>query len=175
MLQVKLNLLILLLVFSINCFADDMKINEMSLADEVTQLKKQVIDLNRELFLLEEDLLFPGNTQFAVFLSLDIGKYFSLDSVELKIDDKEVTHYLYTKKEINALSRGATQRLYLGNLKSGEHEIVAYFIGKGPKGRSYKRGSVTKFEKGLGPKYVELKIVDDTKDKQPDFTVREWE
>jgi hypothetical protein len=145
------------------------------LADQVQSLKKSVMELNRELFILEEELLYPGNTQVAVFLSLDVGAFFKLDSVELKIDDKELTHYLYTERELKALQRGGTQRLYLGNIKAGDHELVAFFTGSGPKGTDYKRGATVEFTKGVGPKYIELKIIDNESRQQPDFEVREWE
>lgn len=146
-----------------------------ALDQQVQDLKKSVLELNRELFILEEELLFPGNTQVSVFLSMDIGKYFKLDSVQLQIDDKELTNHLYTERETMALHRGGVQRLYLGNLKSGEHELVAFFTGVGPKGRDYKRGATVTFSKGIGPKYLELKIVDSIAMQQPDFEVREWE
>ncbi len=142
---------------------------------QVEDLKKAVIQLNRELFILEEELLFPGNTQVSIFLSLDIGNYFKLDSVQLHIDNKELTNHLYTEREVKALQRGGVQRLYLGNLKAGEHELVAFFTGVGPKGRDYKRGATVSFNKGIGPKYLELKIVDSVALQQPDFEVREWE
>ncbi|HIC80431.1 MAG TPA: AraC family transcriptional regulator [Chromatiales bacterium] len=142
---------------------------------EVRALKKEVLDLNRDLFLLEEELLFPGNTQFAVFLSVDVGNFFQLDAVELQVDGKEVSHHLYTQRELEALKRGGVQRLWLGNLKSGEHEITAFFTGKGPNGRDYKRGTTRKIDKGLGPKYVELQIEDQESNYQPGFSVREWE
>ena len=70
--------------------------NFQSLDQEVQALKKEVLDLNRELFVLEEDLLFPANTQVAVFVSMDVGEFFALDSVTLKLDNKEVANYLYT-------------------------------------------------------------------------------
>ena len=70
-------------------------------------LKKQVLDLNRDLFLLEEELLFPSNTQVAVFVSMDVGDFFGLDSVELKLDNKDVTNYLYTEREVRASSKAA--------------------------------------------------------------------
>ena len=145
-----------------------------SLDDQVQDLKKQVIELNRDLFSLEEELLFPSNTQVSVFLSMDVGKFFGLDSVKIKIDNKEVADYLYTEREIQALIRGGVQRIHIGNLKTGEHELVAVFTGKGPHGRDYKRGTTATFKKGLGPKYVELKIVDKTGNFQPEFDVREW-
>ena len=120
---------------------------EEGLQQQIEDLKQSVVELNRDLFLLEEELLYPASTQVAVFVSLDVGEYFALDTVELQFDGKDATHYLYTPREVEALHRGGIQRLHLGNLKSGEHEITAFFTGIGPNGREYKRGATTRFEK----------------------------
>ena len=146
-----------------------------SLDGEVQGLKKEVLDLNRDLFMLEEELLFPANTQVAVFLSLDVGTFFELDSVQIKLDNKEVANYLYTDREVDALNRGGVHRVYLGNLKTGKHELVALFIGKGPQGRDYRRGATLKFDKGTDPKYIELQIKDSTGKLQPEFEVKIWQ
>lgn len=146
-----------------------------SLDQEVQALKKEVLDLNRELFVLEEELLFPANTQVAIFVSVDVGTFFALDTLTLKIDNKEVANYLYTEREAQALLRGGVQRVFLGNLKVGEHELVAFFTGKGPNARDYKRGTSLTFEKGVGAKYLELKITDKKSKEQPEFAVKEWE
>lgn len=146
-----------------------------ALDQEVQGLKKDVVDLNRDLFVLEEELLFPANTQVAVFLSVDVGDFFALDSLTLKIDQKEVTNYLYTPREVDALLKGGVHRLYLGNLKVGQHELVAFFSGKGPNDRDYKRGATIKFEKGIGAKYLELKINDRQRRMQPEFEIKDWE
>ena len=146
-----------------------------TLDEEVQDLKKLAVDLNRDLFLLEEELLFPSSTQVAVFISMDVGEFFGLDSVELKLDNKDVTNYLYTEREVDALIRGGVQRLYVGNLKTGEHELVAVFTGEGPHVRDYRRGASLNFEKGIGPKYIELTISDRENKLQPEFVVREWE
>jgi len=149
---------------------------EFRTLDEETQdLKKQVLDLNRDLFLLEEELLFPSNTQTAVFVSMDVGEFFGLDSVELKIDNKDVANYLYTERESEALLKGGVQRLFIGNLKAGEHELVAVFTGQGPHTRDYRRAASLVFEKGIGPKYIELTISDRETKQQPEFLVKEWE
>ncbi|MFC1771962.1 AraC family transcriptional regulator [Pseudomonadota bacterium] len=163
-----------LLVWPLLLSAEQTKESETGVKEEVQTLKQQVLELNRDLFLLEEELLFPSNTQVSVFVSMDVGEFFQLDSVEVKIDGKQVADYLYTKRELDALIRGGVQRIHIGNLPTGEHELVALFIGKGPKGRDYKRGATTTFKKGLGPKYVELKIVDQTKNYQPEFDIKEW-
>jgi len=146
-----------------------------SLDENIQSLKQDVIALNRDLFILEEELLYPANTQLAVFVSLDVGEFFKLDSVQLKVDDKVVSNYLYTQREVEALHRGGIQRLYMGNLKAGEHELVAIYTGMGPKGRDYRRGASIVINKSLGAKYIELKIVDNSSSEQPDFSIREWE
>jgi hypothetical protein len=145
------------------------------LDQEIQGLKKDVVDLNKDLFILEEELLFPANTQIAVFLSMDVGDFFALDSVQLKIDQKEVINYLYTPREVEALLKGGVQRLYLGNLKVGTHELVAFFNGNGPNDRNYKRGASIRFEKGVGAKYLELKIDDRQRKLQPEFEIKDWE
>jgi hypothetical protein len=146
-----------------------------SLDESTQQLKKDVVDLNRDLFVLEEELLFPANTQVAVYVSMDVGEFFALDSVTLKIDNKEVTNYLYTPREVDALLKGGVQRLYLGNLKVGNHELVAFFNGKGPDNRDYRRGASLKFDKSIGAKYLELKIEDRQRKMQPEFEIKDWE
>jgi hypothetical protein len=142
---------------------------------DVQDLKKQLVDLNRDLFKLEEEILYPASTQVAVFLSMNVGTFFALDSVTVKVDDKEVANYLYTEREVQALHRGGVQKLYLGNLKSGPHELVAFFTGKGPHDRDYRRGTSVSFEKAVGAKYVELRISDREASLQPEFVVRQWE
>ena len=150
--------------------------SEFATVDEDVQtLKKSVLDLNRELFVLEEELLYPADTQVAVFVSMDVGTFFALDSVTLKVDNKEVANYLYTTRETQALLKGGVQRVYVGNLKAGEHELVAFFTGQGPNQRDYKRGTTLKFDKGIGAKYLELKISDQLVKEQPEFIVKEWE
>jgi len=143
--------------------------------EDVQNLKKEVLDLNRDLFLLEEDLLFPANSQVAFFISMDIGDYFELDSVNIKIDGKEVANYLYTEREVGALMRGGVQRVHMANLKTGDHELIAVFTGKGPHTRDYRRGATMIFNKGIGAKYLELEITDRVRKQQPEFVIKEWE
>ena len=150
---------------------DDFK----TLDQEVQGLKKDVIDLNKDLFVLEEELLFPANTQVALYVSMDVGTFFALDSVTVKIDNKEVKNYLYTAREADALLKGGVQQIYLGNLKVGKHELVAFFTGKGPQERDYKRGATLNFDKGVGAKYLELKITDRVAKHQPEFMIKDWE
>lgn len=141
----------------------------------IQDLKSDVIRLNRDLLVLEEELLFPANTQVAVFVSMDVGKLFELESVQVKLDDKVVTNFLYTPLQVQAFHRGGVQRVYLGNLRAGPHTLVAFFTGRGPHERDYKRGTTLKFDKGTDPKYIELQIKDSTGKIQPEFEVKVWQ
>ena len=146
-----------------------------TLDGRIQDVKSDVIKLNRDLLVLEEKLLFPANTQVALFVSMDVGKMFQLDSVQVKLDDKVVANYLYTALEVEALHRGGVQRVYLGNLKNGKHELVAFFTGKGPHERDYRRGANVKFEKTGEAKYIELRIQDSAGKLQPEFDVKLWQ
>jgi hypothetical protein len=148
---------------------------EASLDARAQEVKGDVIRLNRDLLVLEEELLFPASTQLALFVSMDVGQLFELDSVQIRIDDKPVANYLYTPGEVKALHRGGVQRVWLGNLKAGEHELVAFFTGGGPHARDYKRGATVKFEKTTGAKYIELRIRDSLVKLQPEFDVKVWQ
>ena len=146
-----------------------------TLDGRIQDAKADVIKLNRDLLVLEEELLFPANTQVALFVSMDVGKMFQLDSVQVKLDDKVGANYLYTALEVDALHRGGVQRVYLGNLKNGQHELVAFFTGKGPHERDYRRGANVKFEKTGEAKYIELRIQDSAGKLQPEFDVKLWQ
>jgi len=172
----------LLMIFSIalllgipaSTYAQDAQSSpeQSQLAEEIESLRQAMINLNRDLFILEEDLLFPASTQVAVYLSMDIGEYFALDSVEIKINGASATQYLYTERQVNALYRGGVQRLYVGNLGQGEHELTAFFIGIGPEEREYKRAVTLTFTKTDEPVAIELSVVDSTSKQQPTFSAK---
>lgn len=141
----------------------------------VEELKKKVIRLNRDLFILEEDLLFPANTQFTVFLSLDSGKFFKPDSVILTLDDEVIASHLYTQRQLNALAKGGMQRLHIGNLKNGQHELSVVALGQGTDGREVKRAASLQFEKEADIASFEIMIRDQSENYQADVEIVKWD
>ena len=137
---------------------------------EMEDVKKALLELKRDLIILEEDLLFPASSQLAVFLSMDLGEFFQLDAVTVKLNGKEVAHHLYTDKQVDALYRGGVQKLFIGNIRQGDNRITAFFTGRGPNGRDFRRATSVAFEKSFEPTFVELAISDSTAKYQPDFT-----
>jgi len=177
-------LLSALAIFSFNVLAEEAEVKQEPLPEQlpeeqvslsVEQLKKQVIKLNRDLFILEEDLLFPANTQLVVYLSFATGKFLNLDSISLKVDDEIVAAHLYTEKQLDALKRGGMQRLFMGNLKTGEHEVIAVLHGIGPNKEDYKVAASKKIEKGTDLIALEIRIEDQSESYQARVSVLEWE
>lgn len=165
--------LYLLIISSYPLYASEV-IENINLKQRTDDIKAQVIALNRDLFLLEEDLLHPISTRVALYLSMDFGRLFTLESVKLKLDGKPVTSFLYTSKDIEALKRGAIQPLYQSNIATGPHELVAFFSGVGTHSRAYKRAVSIKFEKQEGEKSFEIQIIDEAATQQPEFRIKAW-
>lgn len=154
--------------------ADEVSRDEIKGLDEQVQdIKKDVLNLSSELARLEEKLLFPSNTQVSLFISMNEDDDFRLDSVQLKLDDKVVSQHLYSFRELEALHSGGVQRLYLGNIKTGEHDLVVSYTGKAPAGDEYKRSSSYRVNKGVGPKFVEIIIAGPDSTEQ-DIKFRDW-
>lgn len=127
------------------------------LDEQVQDIKKDVLGISAELTQLEEKLLYPSNTQVSVFVSFEKGAKFRLDAVKLKIDGKDVTYHIYTYKELEALQSGGVQRLYTGNVRSGEHTLNVSLIVKTGSSDDQQAASY-KFTKSVEPKLIEVAL-----------------
>lgn len=143
------------------------------LDEQVQDIKKDVLQLTSELTRLEEKLLFPSNTQVSLFVSLTGAKGFVLDSMQIKLDNKIVSQHLYTYKELEALRLGGVQRIYTGNIKTGDHDLVASFIGRSKSGNEYQRSGDFIVTKAVGPKFVEIQITGDSASDQT-VSFKDW-
>jgi hypothetical protein len=128
------------------------------LDEQVQEIKSDVLGIAAELNQLEEKLLYPSNTQVAVFVSLDGGETFRLDSVEIQLDGTPVAHHLYTFKELEALQNGGVQRIYTGNVRSGGHDLQVSVIGKTGGGADFRKSERFTVNKDVGPRIVEISL-----------------
>jgi len=126
------------------------------LDEQVQEIKSDALGIAAELNRLEEKLLYPSNSQMAVFVSLAAGSKFRLDSVEIKVDGKPVAHHIYTLKEIEALQRGGVQRVYVGNVRAGEHDLQVAVLGKSALGLEQRNSASFKVSKDVAPKVVDV-------------------
>lgn len=150
------------------------KENSEGVREQAESLKQELIKLNRELYQFEEDLLYPTDTQLAVFLSLSGENTFKLDSIELRLNNRLISSHLYKEKEISALKKGGIQRIYIGSLEDGRHKLTAQFNGQGINSRYFRRNKSLKFTKEPKAKFIQLVISEDSKSREPVFKVKQW-
>lgn len=128
------------------------------LDEQVQEIKSDVLAIATELRQLEEKLLYPSHTQVAVFVSLAEGDLLELDSVQIQIDGAPAARHVYSFKELSALRKGGVQRIYTGNLKTGEHRIEVSMAGKLPGGSRFDETAEFSFQKDVEPKVVSLTL-----------------
>jgi hypothetical protein len=129
-----------------------------SLDEQVQEIKSDVLGIAAELNGLEEKLLYPSNTQVAVFVSLGEREAFRLDSVQLQIDGVPVAHYIYSFKELEALQKGGVQRIYTGNISTGEHQLDVSVAGKSSGGKEIGATESFSIRKDVEPKLVAITL-----------------
>jgi hypothetical protein len=128
------------------------------LDEQVQQTKSDVLSISAELNQLEEKLLYPSGTQVAIFVALAKGDELRLDAVRLQIDGQLVAHYIYSAKELEALRKGGVQRIYVGNVATGDHKLNVLVDGKLKSGSDFNRTEHFTFHKEVKPKLVELTV-----------------
>lgn len=129
-----------------------------SLDEQVQEIKSDVLGIAKDLSLLEERLLYPSNTQLAVFVGLKQADSFRLDAVRLEIDGEPVAHYIYSFKELEALSNGGVQRVYTGNVMTGAHDLTVAVSGMLHNGREVSASESFTFDKGIDPQLLGLTL-----------------
>jgi hypothetical protein len=146
-------------VWTAGSMAEEVSKEQIKGLDEQVQgIKKDVLAISTELTQLEEKLIYPSNTQVSVFVTLVRGDKFRLDAVNIKIDGKDATHHIYTFKELEALQSGGVQRLYTGNIRTGDHTLDVSLIGKTSGNSDYLQNASYKFSKSVEPKLIEVTL-----------------
>ena len=149
----------MLMMMSVNASAEEISKKQIKGLDEqVQEIKSDVLAIAAELNHLEERLLYPSNTQVAVFVSLKADDEFLLDSLELSMNGEAVAYHLYSYKELEALKKGGVQRIYTGNLSSGKHEVQVTMLGKSKSGNDLSHSGRFWIEKTVRPKVVEINL-----------------
>jgi hypothetical protein len=128
------------------------------LDEQVQDIKKDALAISSELAQLEEKLLYPSNTQLALFVSLVGDGKLRVDSVQIKVDGKDATHHIYTFKELEALQSGGVQRIHTGNVKTGSHSLEVAVIGKSASGANFRQVAAYEFKKAVEPKLLEIVV-----------------
>jgi hypothetical protein len=150
--------IIVLLIGSTSYAQQVSKEQVKGLDEQVQEIKGDALSISAELAKLEEKLLYPSNTEVSVFISLKTGETFRLDSVDIQMDGKPVTHHLYALKELEALRKGGVQKLYTGNVRTGDHDLEVQVSGKTSSGADFQKSGHFVVTKDVAPKIVEVSL-----------------
>jgi hypothetical protein len=145
-----------------------------SLDAELRAVKQEVLEINQELLDLEEAVLYPPDEQLVVFVALSAESESELDTVQIKLDGRVVAEHKYHADELDALRNGGAQRLHVARLPRGVHTLVASLTGLSATGERYRRDISATIVKGLGPKYLELRLAQEGDRGESEVTVRQW-
>lgn len=143
------------------------------LDEQVQEVKSDVLSISQELSRLEEKLLYPSGTQVAIFVALAKGDQMRLDSVRLQIDGQLATQHIYSAKELEALRKGGVQRIYVGNVTTGDHQLDVLVDGKLEDGKDFSRTEHLTFRKEVKPKLVGLTLAGPVSGNTP-ITLGDW-
>lgn len=181
-----LSAVLLAIGFNMACVANEKVMTDTPAADrsnlaelerlsrDIQALKHNVIDLNRDLLELEEQLLYPSSTKYSVFVTMNSSQFFTLESIKLKLDGKLVASHLYDRENRDALTRGGVHKLFVTNLSEGEHTATVFFTGLGPNDTPYKRATELNFTKRAGQGFLEVAIVDNGDTQEAEFELHQW-
>ena len=150
----------LILTFLMTCVVSAEQVTKeqiKGLDEQVQDIKKDVLGISAQLNQLEEKLLFPSNSQVSFFISLNKDSGFKPDAVQLKLDDQDVAHHIYSFNEVDALLDGGMQRIYTGNVRTGDHTIQVSVAGKNSDSKKTQTITHT-VTKGIGPQFVEIHL-----------------
>ena len=129
-----------------------------SLDGQVQEIKSDVLSIASDLSNLEERLLYPSNTQVALFVAIEDDDDFRLDAVKIEINGELATHHIYSYKELEALQKGGVQRIYTGNVPTGDHQLSVTMIGKLKNGTDFNKTDQISFAKGVEPKALGITL-----------------
>lgn len=141
---------------------------------EVQQIKQEILDINREVSVLEEELLFPPERRLTVFLSVDKGTKLDLESLKIELNGETVAQQHYSDAEMQALRQGGAHKPYIGDIQNGDYVLKAHLRGVAARDRVFDLATTVTFQKRKGTKYVELQVSESRFRRIPEFTARLW-
>ncbi|MDN5862662.1 MAG: hypothetical protein L0H19_04350 [Salinisphaera sp.] len=134
---------------------DDTALRELDAS--IQDIKADLLDLEAGLTDLELDLRYPAKTRWTVFVTVAPEAELVLQEVTLSVDGQVVVSHQYDKTQRSALAAGGAQRLHIGNLQTGRHQILISLRGSRD-GDAYQREQTFAVDKQPGPRLVELRL-----------------
>ncbi len=141
---------------------------------EVQAIKREMLDINRDLSALEGELLYPPEHRLTVFLSLGSDTLMDIDALKIDLNGNPLVHRTYSDAEMKALRKGGVHKAYIGSIEKGEHVLRAQLSGTGRRDQLFDIVNSARFTKLQGTRYVELLVSESTLRGVPRLTIQSW-
>ncbi|WP_296983602.1 MULTISPECIES: hypothetical protein [unclassified Thalassolituus] len=148
--------------------------DDAAMAADISDVKRSVLELNKDLYELEESLLSPSVMRAELYFSLNNGHYFDPLSVEVTAEGMKTVQHIYTERQIDALKMGAVQPLAEVNLGPGKHTVKAVVRGKDAAGQPRELIVEREVEKKDKPLLLEIVVADDSSLQSARASLRFW-
>ena len=147
---------------------------EASVAQDIVTVKRSVLELNKDLYELEESLLSPATTRAAFYFSLLHGEFFEPLSIELTAEGMPSVQHIYTERQVSALRMGAVQPLAEINIGPGKHSLHGVVRGVNQLGQKRELVIDQVVEKTDKPLLLEIVVSDNAEKQTAIAEVRNW-
>jgi len=133
-------------------------------------------EIKRDLAAFEQELLAATPNQVNVFLAIDEGDFFSVNSLNVQLNKQPIAKIRYSPLQANALSKGAVHPLYSNDtLPPGNYQLIAEIQGLDSQKSSFRRRITHDFVKKKNkPVFIELKVKNQLKRLKPEFIIQQW-
>lgn len=139
----------------------------------IQNAKQTVLELNKDLYQLEKDLLNPPTVRAQLFVSQAPDLSMTLSDIAIEVDNVNPITHLYSSEQRQALVQGAIQPLPEFALAAGLHELTLTLRGR-IKDELITHTLTHSVRKRGQPLLVEIAIVSVNEQKQPVIEFRTW-
>ena len=146
----------------------------VKLDSEIQAIKEEILDINRDILLLEEMSLYPHGQQLVVLVSVAPNSLLGPDSISLQLDGQMVSEHRYSSSEQAAMQEGGVHRLYTGRVGEGKHQFQVSVTGGQGGGDAFSQQRRVTITKQVGRKYLELHLRPGDDPAKPVLSIREW-
>ena len=134
----------------------------------------KVVDIHRELLLIEDELLYPEPARLIVFLSSSPDADVNLHTVTVKLDGSVVGRHRFDEAESRSLRSAGVHRAYIGIVQKGRHQIELQLEAQSDDGEDRNPSSMVQFSKGSGPLYFEFRVTSGSEKNGTIVEVNRW-
>ncbi len=136
------------------------------------ELRRSYVELRRDVMLADRSKVVPGDSQIAVYVSIDPRATATPAALSLEIDGSVVGVTEYSERQRDALRRGASMMSYIGTPPPGTNTLTATISGTRKDADPFLRTTPLVLPESTAPRFVEIELSHTQTKDIPDVNAR---